>query len=74
MKKHFFVNIKKYYPYFKSDIRAKLKILENQYIYLGDMDIYPQNEFDRFIRNDYLKILNELNILTEKTFDNWESI
>jgi len=73
MKTHFFVSVKKYYPYFKPDIRDKLKILENQYICLGDMDLSPPKNFDKFIRNDYIKILNELNIIIEKSFDNWES-
>lgn len=74
MKNYFFVDIKKNYPYFKSEIRDNLRILENQYLYLGDMDLSPPKNFDKFIRNDYLKILNELNIIVEKSFDKWESI
>jgi hypothetical protein len=74
MKNHFFVKIKKLYPYFKPDIREKLKILENQYISIGDIDLSSPKNFDEFMQDDYLKILNELNITIEKSFDNWESI
>jgi hypothetical protein len=41
---------------------------------MGDMDLSLTKNFDKFIQNDYLKILNELNIIIEKSFDNWESI
>ena len=72
MKKYFFSKVKIHYPYFKKNIREKLKLLESQYECLGEPDFIPIIPFDQFFRTDYLKILNELNVIVEKLFDEWE--
>ena len=73
MKEYFFKKVKIHYPYLKSEIREKIKTLENQYICLGEPDFIPQIPFDQFFRTEYLKILNELNKTIEKLFDEWEN-
>ena len=72
MKKYFFTKVKINYPYFKKDIREKIRILENQFECLGEPDFSPSIPFNQFFDNDYLKILNELNTTVEKVFDEWE--
>ena len=74
MKRHFFTKVKINYPYFKNDIREKIKMLENQYYCLGEPDFIPQIPFEEFYRSEYLKILNELNQTVEKTFDEWGKV
>jgi len=69
MKNYFFIKVKIHYPYLKPDIREKIKILENQYICLGEPDLIPQIPFKKFFRTEYLKTLNELNKTVEKLFD-----
>lgn len=74
MKKYFFIKVKVNYPYFKNEIREKIKTLENQYDCLGEPDFVPQIPFEKFYKSEYLKILNELNQIVEKTFDEWERV
>lgn len=73
MKKYFYKKAKQFYPYLNSEIREKIKILENQYRCLGDPDLHPRIPFDQFFKKEYLKILNELNDTVEKVFDEWEN-
>ena len=73
MKNYFFKKVKIHYPYLKSEVRENIKILENQYLCLGEPDFIPQIPFDQFFRTEYLKILNKLNKATENLFDNWEN-
>lgn len=73
MKNHYYSKVKKYYPYISKEIRVNLKTIESQYECLGDPDLRPEPPFEQFYRNDYLKLLNELENQIEKTFDNWES-
>jgi hypothetical protein len=72
MKSHFFIKVKKNYPYIRKDIREKLRILEDQYICLGEPDFKPRIPVDQFFKTEYLKILNELNTDFERIFDKWE--
>ena len=72
MKNHFFSKVKINYPYYKKEIREKIKEFESQYQCLGDPDFYPRIPFDEFYRNEYIKILNELNQTVEKIFDEWD--
>src|SRR5690554_6890083 len=72
MKNHFFKQVKVHYPFFEKEIRKKIKILESQYECLRDPDFSPNIPFDRFIKDEYLKLLNELNSIVENVFDEWE--
>lgn len=72
MKKYFFTKVKINYPYFKKEIREKIRILENQYDCIGDSDLNPPIPFEKFFRSEYLSILNELNETVERSFDQWE--
>jgi len=74
MKKFFFAKVKVNYPYFKKEIREKIKILENQYDCLREPDFIPDIPIEKFIQSEYLKILNELNQTIEKIFDEWEKV
>lgn len=71
MKRHFFIKVKKNYPYIRKDLREKLRILENQYICLGESDFIPDIPFDKFFKTEYLKLLNKLDADIEKIFDKW---
>lgn len=73
MKKYFFAKVKNHYPYFKKEIREKIRILENQYDCLGEPDFVPSIPFDQFFDTEYLNILNELNKTVETIFDKWEN-
>lgn len=72
MKGYYYPRVRIYYPYFKKNIREKLKTLESQYDCLGNPDLYPKIPFDKFYKTDYLNILNTLNTDVEKIFDKWE--
>lgn len=73
MKKYFFAKVKIHYPYYKKEIREKIRIFENQYDSLGEPDFIPNIPFDKFFKTEYLKILNELNETVESIFDKWEN-
>jgi hypothetical protein len=71
MKKYYFTKVKVNYRYFKKDIKEKISILESQYNCLRESDFIPQIPFDKFFHSEYLKILNELNEIIQKAFENW---
>lgn len=72
MKRYFFKLVKIHYPYFRKDVREKVKNLEDQYFCLGDSDLRPKISFEEFIRDHYLPLLNDLNLTVEKIFDEWD--
>lgn len=72
MKNYFFPKVKINYPYYKKEIREKIKEFESQYNCLGDPDFNPKIPFNEFYRNEYLEILNGLNQTVEKIFDEWD--
>ena len=71
MKNHFFIKVKKHYPYFSKEIRISLKIIGNQYLCIGDPDIQSKVPFEQFYKSEYLKLIKELEKTIEKTFDGW---
>ncbi len=71
MKEKFFKIVKNNYPFYDKKIREKLKILENEYECFFEPDFIPKIPLDKFIKKEYLKVLNELNELVENIFDKW---
>lgn len=71
MKKHFFPKVKKNYPYIEKELREKFKELESQYFSLGDPDLTPNIPFEKFIKNYYIRLLNEISVDIELIFDKW---
>lgn len=72
MKDSYFNKVKVNYPFYKKEIRAKVRLLENQYECLLEPDFIPNIPFNEFFHEEYLKILNELNQSVENIFDKWE--
>lgn len=72
IKEQYFQNVRKYLPYFRKDIRSSLKTIESQYDCLNNSDFHPKIPFDKFVRSNFLDILNTLNSEVEKIFDKWE--
>lgn len=61
--------IRKYSLYYQPEIRKLLKKLEFQYDCLGHLDCYDEDEFNSFIDNDFINILDEMASLIEKKAD-----
>lgn len=61
--------IRTYSLYYQPDIRELLKKLESQYYCLGNLDCYDEDEFNSFIDNDFINILDEMASLIEKKVD-----
>ncbi len=72
MKNYFFKMVKVHYPYFRKDVREKVNVLADQYLYSDDPDLYIM-PFDKFMKDHYLELLNGLNKTVEKIFDEWDS-
>ena len=54
--------------YYQPEIRRLLVKLENQYHGLIDIDCAPEKSLEKFMREDFLDILNEMSkILVTKT-------
>lgn len=69
MKKHYFPVFAQLLLYYKAEIREHLKILESQYTCLGDDDLIPPFDHDKFLNDEITKILSDLSNKIESHVD-----